>query len=68
MYPYPSASYMHMGHVRNYTIGDVYARYKANRAVAIMDRNEQQIEDEQIFINAANDFMNFIKNNSDAAI
>lgn len=28
MYPYPSASFLHVGHVRNYTIGDVFARFK----------------------------------------
>jgi len=28
MYPYPSASGLHVGHAFNYTIGDIYARYK----------------------------------------
>jgi leucyl-tRNA synthetase len=28
MYPYPSASFLHVGHVRNYTIGDVFSRFK----------------------------------------
>jgi leucyl-tRNA synthetase len=28
MYPYPSGSGLHMGHAFNYTIGDIYSRFK----------------------------------------
>jgi len=28
MFPYPSASFLHMGHVRNFSIGDTIARFK----------------------------------------
>ena len=28
MYPYPSSAGLHMGHARNYVIGDVFARFK----------------------------------------
>ena len=28
MFPYPSASGLHMGHALNYTIGDIYSRFK----------------------------------------
>jgi len=28
MYPYPSSFALHMGHVRNYAIGDTIARFK----------------------------------------
>jgi len=36
MFPYPSASGLHMGHALNYAIGDVYARFKRMKGFNVL--------------------------------
>ena len=36
MYPYPSASGLHMGHAFNFVIGDVFARFKLMRGFNVL--------------------------------
>src|SRR5579872_2106368 len=47
---------------------DHYSLYKANRAVKRLELSQRDIEEDQIFMEAANDFMNFIKTHTNCTV
>ena len=36
MFPYPSSSGLHLGHALNYTIGDIYSRFKKMKGFNVL--------------------------------
>jgi len=47
---------------------DAYSEYKANRAVTQLGKSQRDIDEDTIFFEAINDFMNFIKDHTNCTV